>query len=142
MTKREEKARALYDALADSVIEASEKEIADESRESGESPEQVAAHMRQLLRRTWTEFRQRPLKEARQTYLRAASLVEKTKPELPSTPEARRQLLVGILAKHRESEQLMAQFRDFEEMTDEDVQSWLEHFGHLGLLPPPNEQKE
>ena len=28
----------------------------------------------------------------------------------------------------------MAQFGDFEEMTDEDVQSWLEQFGHLGRL--------
>lgn len=142
MTKKNDRIRSLYDALADSILEASDSEILEECRESGESPDKIAAHMREVLRRAWTNYQQRPLKEARQTYLRAASLVQGTKPNLPTTAEGRRNLLMGILAERPEAGQtLMAQFRDFEEMTDEDIQSWLEQFGHVGLLPP-TESKE
>ena len=142
MTKKDDRIRSLYDALAESIVEAADNEILEECRESGESPEKVAAHMRDVLRRAWSDYQQRPLKEARQTYLRAASLVQKSKANLPDTAEERRALLKEILSQRPEAGQtLMAQFRDFEEMTDKDIQSWLEQFGHLGLLPPGEESK-
>jgi hypothetical protein len=142
VTKKDDRIRSLYDALAESVLDVKDDEILKDCRESGKSPEQIAAHMRDVLRRAWNEYRQRSLGEANQTYLRAASMVQANKRTLPDTAEKRLALLKAILSQSPEAEQtLMAQFRDFEKMTDEDVQSWLERFGHLGLLPPDDEPK-
>jgi hypothetical protein len=144
MSKKDEDAiRALYDALAESVLGISEEDIVDEYLDAGESPDEVAERMRGVFRRTWKEFKQRPLKAARQNYIRAASSIQKAKPRLPNTAEERRKLLMGLLSRRPQPEQaLTAQFRKFSEMADEDVESWLEQFADLGLIPSDDEAKE
>ena len=52
-------------------------------------------------------------------------------------------LLDVTIAQHQQAGRMLtAQHRDFTKMTDEDVESWLQQFGALGLLdakPEPNE---
>ena len=140
MTKNDDRIRNLYDALAESVVEASENEVLDECRESGETPDKVAAHMRQILQRAWNDHQQRP---ARETYLRAASLAHKVRADLPDTAEERRTLFMRVLSQHSEVVgTLLENVRDIEKVTDRDVQRCLEQLDDLGLLPPRKDSQE
>ena len=104
-------------------------------REEGRAPEDVAAQTRQLLQNTMKKFRQRALVAAREEHEREQARFAAIKCELPKNPKERRQLLDALIAQHQQAGQVLtAQHRDFAEMTDEDVESWLQQFGALGLL--------
>jgi hypothetical protein len=60
--------RAIMDALADSVTDASDETLLAEAREAGEDPGTVAARVRSLLMRAVTDHEQRPLRDAQKTY--------------------------------------------------------------------------
>jgi hypothetical protein len=47
--------RAIMDALAESVADASDEEILAEVREAGEDPERIATQIRAILRQAITE---------------------------------------------------------------------------------------
>ena len=63
--------------------------------------------------------------------------------QLPTSSGERRQLLEAVIARHQQADRMLtAQHRDFKEMTDDDVESWLQQFGALGLLDAKPKTKE
>ena len=71
--KKEEMLRALYEEIAESIAEAPDADIVEECKAEGESVEQVADHMRDVLRNAWKGFQQRSLREAREKYVQTAA---------------------------------------------------------------------
>jgi hypothetical protein len=134
MSKRDE-LRAFREALADAVLSASDEELFEEVRDEGLDPDAVAEETRALLLKTVKEFKQRALLAAREQHRRKIARLAAQRHQLPVSPDERRRLLDAVIAEHqRAGRMLIAQHRDFKEMTDEDVESWLQQFGALGLL--------
>jgi hypothetical protein len=142
-SKKNEALRALYEEIAESVLEAPDEEIVQETQDDGNTVAAVADHMRNVLRSTWKTHQQASLREAREKYQREAIALKSKAFRVPTSAPGRRQLLMGILAARPEAgKTISAQFRDFSDMTDEDVESWLQQFGYLGLLPKESDETE
>lgn len=134
MSKRK-KIRALHDALADSVLSLSDEQLSAEVKEEGLDPDAVAEKTRELLLGTVKQFQQRALAKARVEHEAAVQQLQARRPVFPSTALARRDLLIGVLAqKPAASGVLTAQWREFSEMTDEDVETALLELAHLGFI--------
>jgi hypothetical protein len=142
MSKRKE-LRALHEALADSVLSSSDDDLIEEVRQEGLDPDAVADRTRALLLTTVKTFQQRALVAARQQHQEETARLATRRFRLPASPAERRQLLEAVIAQHQQAGQmLIAQHREFKEMTDEDVESWLQQFGHLGLLDMKSEDDQ
>lgn len=142
-SKKDEVLRALYEEIAESVAEAPDAEIVEECKAEGESVEQVADHMRDVLRTAWKGFQQKSLREARERYQRTTAALKATSIQLPATAAERRQLFTGVLARRPEvGKTIHMQFRDFDQMSDEDVATCLQQFAQLGLLSDGGGQDE
>jgi predicted ATP-dependent protease len=127
----------LMNALADSVAQAQDEDIVEEAQ--GESAEEI----RTTLLAAVTRHKRAKLAKARREYDEQTAKYLKRAFPLPDAPAARRDLLRRTLKQRAEVEQMiMAQFRDFDQMTDEDVESLLHQLGELGLLADHTENKE
>lgn len=139
----EKRIRALFEALADNVENLGDEELLAEVRDEGRDPEQVAEQMRVLFQETVKKFKQRALLAAKEQHRRHEASLAATRLRLPSSSTERRQLLDAVIARHQQAgRMLIAQHRDFKEMTDDDVESWLQQFGALGLLDITPESNE
>lgn len=139
----EKKMRLFFEALADNVEKLTDEELLAEVREEGQSPEDVAKQTRMLLQSTVKKFKQRALVSAKQQHQRQEARYADERFQLPTNPAERRQLLDAVIARHQQAGRMLtAQHRDFTEMTDDDVESWLQQFGALGLLDPNTESNK
>lgn len=136
--------RAIMDALAESVAQASDEEIIAEAREAGKDPATVAGRARDVLRRALTEFEQRRLREAEQEYEKRVASIRARRFAIPETPDRRRELLHRIIMRKPDlgAALLTLQNREFRSFTDADIQSCLEHLGALGVLGEFEESEE
>jgi uncharacterized damage-inducible protein DinB len=142
-SKKDEVLRALYEEIAESVAEAPDAEIVEECKAEGESVEHVANHMRDVLRGAWKGFQQQSLREAREKYQLTTLALKTTSIHLPVTAVARRQMFTNVLARRPEvGKTIHMQFRDFDQISDEDVETCLQQFAQLGLLSGSSGQDE
>ena len=132
----EKELRAIMYALAESIAQASDEEILDEVREEGDNPEIAAEHLRSRLRDTAKAYQQQKLRAAEQQYDARIAGMRHKEYALPTTPEARRTLLAVVLAQRPEMRMALvtAQYRDFTNLTDADVESQLKQLKELGVL--------
>jgi len=116
--------RALMDALAESVVEATDEEIISEMREGGEDPAAAAEGVR--ANRV----------EAQEAYEKRVDAIRRRTFSLPTAPESRRKLLAVVMTRKPDlrSALVTLQHRDFKEWTDTDIQNCLEQLGALGVL--------
>ena len=136
MKKRDE-AAGLFDALAESVLSSSDEELSGDIRDGGEDPDSVAYETRALLMKTLKDFRQRPLTKARSEHQSAVARLTSARPKLPDDLQERRNLLVGVLTNQPAARGVLtAQWRDFGEMTDDDVETALIELIHLEFIKP------
>ena len=128
--------RAIMDALAESVAEASDADLHAEAREMGENPAQTAERVRAVLRRAAKDYDQRRLREAQKAYEERVQSIQSRPYVLPKTPERRRALFTVVMTRKPQLGQALvtAQHRDFKNLTDADIQSCLEQLGALGVL--------
>lgn len=128
--------RAIMDTLAESVAEASDEDILAEAREAGEDPARTTARVRAVLRRAVKDYEQKPLREAQKAYEESVQSIRARTFVLPNTPESRRKLFTLVMNQKPELGRalLTAQHREFEDLTDVDIQSYLEQLGALGVL--------
>ena len=138
----EKKMRALFEALADHVESLSDEQLLADVRESGRTPEQVASEARSLVQNAVKRFKQRPLLEAREERERALKRMSEAKHQLPVEPGERRQWLAAMMAQPQAQGMLTAHGREFEDLTDEDVEESILELMHLGVLPPADEQED
>jgi uncharacterized damage-inducible protein DinB len=142
-SEKDEVLRALYEEVAESIAEAPDAEIVEECKAEGESVEQLANHMRDVLRSAWKGFQQKSLREAREKYQRTTSALKATSIPLPVTAAERRQMFTRVLARRPEvGKTIHMQFRDFDQISDEDVETCLQQFAQLGLLSDSSGQDE
>ena len=127
---------AIMNALAESVAEASDADILAEAREAGEDPGRSAARVRALLGRAVKDYEQRRLREAQKDYDERVRALRARPYALPRTPEDRRKLFDLVMSRKPEigAALLTAQHREFQDLTDADIQSFLEQLGALGVL--------
>ncbi len=109
--------------MAESVAEMSDEELTQELAEAPVDSEQI----RKLLLNTIKECKQRPLLEAQKRYDENVAALVSDEFELPSGVEEQREMITSILASNPQigTGLLTAQYRDFTELPDEDVESYL-----------------
>lgn len=90
------------------------------------------------------EYQQAPLREAQRKYEEHLSSMFKKDFHLPKSPEERRNLLDGFLASRPEigSSLLTGAHREFRDLTDADVESYLKQLLELGAFDSPPETKD
>ncbi len=136
--------RAIMEALAESVAEASDEEILRETREAAEDPRVIADRVRDVLRRAAKDFEQRRLRAAEKAHEEHVQSLRTRSSSLPNTPEDRRKLFTLVMTRKPELGQALVtlQNREFKNFTDADIQSCLEQLGALGVLGEFEEREE
>ena len=133
-------------ALAESVAEASDEEILEEARAQGEDPAESAGRVRNVLLDTAKAYLQRRLREAQQQYEAHIAAMRGRTYHLPASANERWRLFDLVLSREPAMRSaLTAQYREFTNLTDSDVESCLKQLEELGLLdelPKPGEEKK
>lgn len=130
----EEKLEALIDALADSVLEESDEEIMDELRMKGVDMDVEAVRLKAMMLDTVKAFRQRSLKAARAAYDNEIEQMEEKPYAIPETAPERRKLFTLFTTNPRFDQFVTAHYRKLEELTDDDIKTYLEDLAELGIL--------
>jgi hypothetical protein len=132
----EEQLANIMSRLADSVLDLSDEEIFTEARERGMDPDVEAERVRNVLRQASKAHRQKKLQEAKRAYERQVAGMRTRRYDLPASPMERRELLAAVFAAKPDiqSAMLTAQHRDFRELSDTDVETFLKQLKELGVL--------
>jgi hypothetical protein len=128
--------RAIMEALAESVSEASDAEILEDVELAGEDGTKTAEGVRQVLLDGLRKFRKARLMEARLAYERDIEEFGKMEWALPRSLADCRELLRRVFEQKPEFREalLTAQHRDFKSLSDEDIMSYLKELQALGVL--------
>jgi hypothetical protein len=134
--KYDEQLSAIMNRLADSVLDLSDEQILAEAREEGIDPLNEAERIRDMLRDSSKTYRMQKLIEAERIYKNQVAKLRDTRLDLPQSPADRRNLLAAVFAAKPDIQSLMltARHRNFEELTDSDVESSLKQLAYLGVL--------
>jgi hypothetical protein len=129
-----EKLNFISGALADSLVDATDGEVLEEARLLGLDPTVEANRVKTLMLETVKMYQQRTLREARRAYDAQAQQRARVA-SIPSTPAKRRELFSFVIAKQPQYAELFtAQHREFTDLTDTDIESYLEDLDELGVL--------
>jgi len=129
-----ENLHSIYDALTDSVIGASDDEVIEEARLVGQDPTIEAGRLKAVMLASVKAYQQRALREAREAYDAQEQSSSRTS-FVPGTPAERRELFSFVLAKQPQYTELFtAQHREFTDLTDDDIETYLEDLDELGIL--------
>jgi hypothetical protein len=141
LDKHEEALMRVMFGLAESLAEAPEAEVLEEAEQNNINLLDEAEEVRGILRSAARRCLQRKLLESRQVYEKAVAEMQAKQYDLPESAAERRQLLDAILRERPDFEPIVvtAQHRNFSELTDEDVTSFLKQLKTLGLLSLPAE---
>ena len=132
--KHEEELMRVMFGLADSLAEAPESEVLEEAKQNHVNLLDEAEEVRGILRSASRKYLQRKLQDSRQAYERAVVEMQTEQHDLPHSATERRQLLDAILRERPDFQPIItAQHRNFNELTDEDVSSFLKQLKILGL---------
>jgi hypothetical protein len=133
--KYDEELERLFNELAQSVVSLSDPEIFEEVAAQGVDARKEADRIDALLRKTSKSARQHKLQAAKEEYIRQVAAMEKKEYGIPQEPEKRRKLLMATLARCPDvSPAVTAQFRDFTDLSDEDIVTALKQLAELNLL--------
>ncbi len=129
-----EKVHAILDSVAESITVASDQDVLEEARLQGLDPSSEAARVRALMLQTVRSHQQRALRSAREGYEAQIRGSFQTA-SIPNTPAERRELFSFIVARQPQYAELFtAQHREFTDLTDADIESYLEDLAELGVL--------
>lgn len=125
----------VMDTVSEPVLLMSDEEVLAEAVASGENPEQSAANVKALLQSAVKEYRQRRLRSAQEEYEREAFASQRRQATLPNSTAERRILLNLVCTQKPDiGNALTLRHRNFDELTDADVESSLEELQELGAL--------
>ena len=128
------KLETLYANLAQGVENASPEDVLAEAQAEGYDINQIASSVRATMLDAVRNFEQRKLHAARHGYRKRSTELRNRQNKLPSTPAERLALLIQAARGDERVAKVTARFRDFKDLTDEDVQSALEDLLELGAL--------
>jgi len=137
--KHEEELARLMFALGESLAEAPASDVLEEAKHNHVNLLDEAEEVRGILRSAGHQYLQRKLRESRETYEAVIAEMQNQRCDVPGTPGERRELLDSVLRERPELEPIVmtAQHRNFSELTDEDVTSFLKQLKILGILDMP-----
>ena len=123
MRDYEQELTRFMNGMAEAVADMSDEEVTQELAEGPVDSEQV----RKLLRDAIKECQQRPLVEAQKRYEEHVAALGSDEFEVPGGLDEQREMITSILASNPQigAGLLTAQYRDFTELPDEDVESYL-----------------
>ncbi|HKM80338.1 MAG TPA: hypothetical protein VJY15_05190 [Candidatus Acidoferrum sp.] len=128
----------ILEGLSESVAREDPEELLEEARTAGQGPGSIAQRLKDIALAALKKFEQRKLETAREAYYLRATKGPENKASVASTPDERKRQLSAILQSNPEiGAVLTAQHREFESLSDEDVQSALEDLAELGFLGDP-----
>lgn len=135
----EKKLRRVLEAVAESIVDASDKEIIEELKAQGEDPAAVASRVRTVLLRGVAMHRKAELLSAEKRHDEEVERMRQVVVKLPSTADACRALLEKVLRIVPDCRQMVLtmQYRDLTQLTDEDVRGQLIRLAQLGFLDDP-----
>ncbi len=141
LDKYEEQLMRVMFELGESLADAPEEEVLQEAKRNHVNLLDEADEVGAILRAAAREYMQRQLRQSRQAYEDAVSKMQQARYELPPTTLGRKQLLSSVLTRRPDFESIVmtTQFRDFNDLTDDDVTSFLKQLIDLGLLDIPTE---
>ncbi len=140
-----ERLHALMNALAEEVAVASDQDIAMDMAADGGRLRDRAEHARSLLLGSVQQFKRDRLLAAEERHRKNTEAFQLTLRSLPTAPSARRAILNGVLGKKPEVLNMVAitmQHRNFQTLSDEDVESVLRQLQHLGVLDVADDNDE
>lgn len=131
-----ERLAAVMNSLAERAVSASDKEILDDAAAAGVDVKAEATRIRSTLADGVLRAKKQRLQDADAQHKRSVAALDQRVARLPSTPAAKRALLDRVVSRRPETRQqlLTLQHREFEEFTNDDVDSALRQLGALGLL--------
>jgi len=131
----DEQLARIMNGLADSVLDLSDSELLAELQEEGVDPQVEAERTKNVLRAASKAYRKRKLEEAQRTYEKRVAEMRAKSYELPSSPSKQRELLAAVIAVRPDLQSaLFTAHRDFRELSDADVESFLKQLKELGVL--------
>lgn len=118
---------SVMNAMTESTLDLTDEEIEAEIIEEGGDPDAVAGHVRDVLRQAIKDCQQQPLLEAQRRYDERIAALQGKQYVIPDLPAEQREMINMLLTSnaHLRSGAFTAQFRDFNELADEDVGSYL-----------------
>jgi hypothetical protein len=128
----EQRLEAVMNAVAESIAEANDEDILAEAVEEGQDADAAAAEIRQRLLRATKTHLQEKLWESRKQYKRDIEALNAKEYFFPKTAIERRRLLATVLQLRPDL--VTAQWREFDSLTDEDIESSLRQMQELGIL--------
>lgn len=135
--------KGVVNALARSIVEATDDEIIEDAKATRANLEANAAELRQRFLETAKRFQKRKFVQAQQAYAEEVQSLQRRTFQLPTSPEDRLALLQLVVAQQtQQGNRLTAKFRDFENMSPSDIISLLEELAALGLLPEGGHSEE
>ena len=129
-----ERLEAMFDALAESICNASDDELLEDLRQEGVDPEAEANRLKEMMLDTLKAFQQHGLVSAQEGYRRRVEQLEKKKYPIPESRQAQRTLFSFVLQQPQYAGLVTAQYRDLEDLSDEDIETCLEDLAELGIL--------
>ena len=129
-----ERMEAMIDALGVSICNETDEEILEDLRQKDIDPEAEAARLRTMMLETVKAFQQRRLIAAREGYRRHVEQLEKRKYAIPASAQERRSLFSFVLQQPRYASLVTAQYRELKDLTDDDIETYLEDLAELGIL--------
>ncbi len=134
----------IMNRLADSVLDLSDEQLIAEARAEGIDVRGEAERVRNVLRRASKSYRMSKLVAAQRNYESQVARMQARQYHLPTSASKRRELLTAVLSARpdMQSALLTAQYRDFKELSDVDVESFLKQLKELGMLDIPKTSGE
>jgi len=130
-----EKAERVLDQIAESIEKGDAVQIAADLKESGQDVNEIASRTKAAALAGIKEFRQQRLHQARQRYQESSSRIERRAKRFGVSPEERRRRLFSALESNPGLKSaLTMQYRDLNELTDEDIETGLDDLETLGAL--------
>ena len=125
----------ILDGLAEYIQNSPAEALLEDARQEGHDPEQIAAHVRDVLKVAVKTHQQRELNRAREAYAQEVESIRTRPIQLPAKPETRRSWLQAVFAQQpRLQAAFTMQNREFSTLTDEDVEAHLRKLEMLGIL--------
>ena len=134
-----ERLEVMFDALGESICNESDEEILEDLRQEDIDPEAEAARLRTMMLDTVKAFQQRRLIVAREGYRRRVEQLEKRKYSIPESAQERRSLFSFVLQQPQCARLVTAQYRELKDLTDDDIETYLEDLAELGVLDELNQ---
>jgi hypothetical protein len=132
----EEELNNLTDGMAEYALGMSDEEIRSEILDEGDDPDRSAEETRDVLRRAVKAYKQRELLQAQKRYEDQVASFGGNEHTLPESMEGQREMLMNILAGNTQMrpDLLTAQNRDFKNLPDSEVTSYLKQLLNLAAL--------